>query len=752
LDNSKKLLLSIFIASLLVTAWSLPLMASGGGPCDDRNCFSFFNPAIIQNPSDVPMFRKYSSAYRPGELKADLSDVNAGEWVEFFNGVVPKDLMTQLLYKMTPDELANLGGLVEGQRVNQPELQKDLKEAFANYRKAQTVLDALLYLRLAKHVEPLALKNQQPEWSYPPKPPKPPIDVDVPQLIRDAEDRIPKVDRFIAARYRFQVLRLLFYSDRFAEAAAYYEKYSGTFAVENSVKYRFMEMGAGAYYKQKQYAKADYVYSLVYDKFPVMKTSSYFSFHPVEEQDWQETLALAKTAHEREVLWQLLGIYADGVAAIRNIYAINPKSQLLPLLLVREVNIAEESWGANQNRMQYPGIYGNDSRSDIETIRPSRLQQIKAIADAGNAYKPYLWLVSTGHLYALAGDRTNAEAYLNKARAATTIPIVRDQIRMSVLLARSRSVKTIDKAMEPFLAQELEWLAVKAGTENDRKDERADNLNKWLRQYLGGVYRKGGDSVRATMLDDGREDYKTLAGVDRILALTRAPNNAFDRYLVSHYSRTVQDLQELRGIHFLFIGDFQHAEEAFKAAGVRSVPIDADPFMIHMKDCLSCDALTPHTVYTQTSFVQRMQTLWTASQGRGQAAADASFDLANGYYNMSYYGNSRDLYDLEGSRHFDLHITPSTDMTKDPVHPALNMDQAEKYYLRAAELSTDREFKAKAVFMASKTEQNRSFRAGGGGNRTSPGTYFKQIRDSFADTQYYKEIIKECGYFAKYVK
>ena len=45
--------------------------------------------------------------------------------------------------------------------------------------------------------------------------------------------------------------------------------------------------------------------------------------------------------------------------------------------------------------------------------------------------------------------------------------------------------------------------------------------------------------------------------------------------------------------------------------------------------------------------------------------------------------------------------------------------------------------------MAAKAEQHQP-----GGSRT----YFRQLKDSFSDTQYYREIIRECGYFAEYVK
>jgi hypothetical protein len=73
------------------------------------------------------------------------------------------------------------------------------------------------------------------------------VNVDTKALIDEAERQIPKSDAFIAARYRFQILRLFFYSDQHALATDYYEKVARTFSVENSVKYRAMELAAGAY-------------------------------------------------------------------------------------------------------------------------------------------------------------------------------------------------------------------------------------------------------------------------------------------------------------------------------------------------------------------------------------------------------------------------------------------------------------------------------------------------------------------------
>src|SRR6185436_15382540 len=185
----------------------------------------------------------------------------------------------------------------------------------------------------------------------------------------------------------FQIIRLLYYTRQFAEAERYFERHQNVFTDDTSPKYRAIAAVAGAYYKEKKYGRANYLFSRVFDQFPPLKAQSYFSFHPMEDEDWRETLSLAKTAHEREVLWQLLGIYADGLEAIDQIYRLNPRSALLPLLLVREVNKAEVDWASNRDLVTY-GDGRRQARTDRDAVGPERMAALKAIADAGNTYKP----------------------------------------------------------------------------------------------------------------------------------------------------------------------------------------------------------------------------------------------------------------------------------------------------------------------------------------------------------------------------
>ena len=171
--------------------------------------------------------------------------------------------------------------------------------------------------------------------------------------------------------------------------------------------------------------------------------------------------------------------------------------------------------------------------------------------------------------------------------------------------------------------------------------------------------------------------------------------------------------------------------------------------MIHNEDCHDCDHLTG-TALTKTAFASKMADLETQAAATGEAAAQANFLYANGLYNMSYFGNGRAIF-ATSHENFDMALPRNREMSK-----------PEKYYLRAAELSKNPEFKAKAIFMAAKAERNSHYdatiehRGGYFANYFDPkssyfaGKHFATLKQSYANTKYYQEILNECGYFKRY--
>lgn len=772
------LLVSTCVAASLVAPKA---QATGGDEeCENMGCNSFFAPEIIENNDEAPFFRTWRTFYGNNDERSarlgTIQAINLSEWFSYYGWRVGESQLGYLLYKMSLPDLENLILATDGRRASlsaqAQEIKKSLDAFVANpdrdldsASRKKRVSASLAYLRFAKQVEPLATRRLDYDAWDGSTATVPPEDAAVAKKLIDSAEALIRstTEKSLINRYRLQVIRLYYYSARYDEAVKYYDanlaSYTGT--ERDSTKYRFMDYGAGSLYKSKKYGRANYIYSLIYDQFLPMKRTSYFSFHPVEQSDWNETLALAKSTHEQEVLWQILGIYADGNTAIEKIFALNPASELLPLLLVREVNIAEENWSANQERINYPGDNSNNVvdgiKSDLETMTVKRLNTIAAIADSGKAAKPYLWFLSLGHLYTLANDLPNANKYLRLASRSlpTRHPIVAAQIRMSSLFAKIRSLTAVDAGMENQLAVELAWI----GSYQSEINYRATTLNVWILAQLSRLYQDKGDVLRSLLLTDNPRSafYRDNSKIDTMIALLTQPATAFDSYLETYTEYTVEQLQELKGLNLLYAGRLSESIQSFELVGdeIYKQELNADPFMIHIWDCHDCDFEAPsHAKYTKATFAQKMLDLAQKATGQGEAAAQASLELANGYYNMSYYGNGRDIYDTE---HGNLRSNNNDALQNSEL--SYNLDFAKKYYIQAAQLSGDKEFKAKATWMLAKVEHNIYYNVHAFApqdpnsevNDINAGEYYKKLKAEFSDTQYYQEVIKECGYFKTFV-
>jgi hypothetical protein len=758
--KSKRSWVSFSLLAALLAVSPVKAHASGADDaCDDDECSSFFAPEVIQNQAESPFFRSWRTFYQHAyDIDADaahnLAAVNAAEWFQRFDGKIKGGTLSWMLYQMSLDETQNLEQDLEGKSAPLSDKGQVLLKLLQSYGQKNKVLSSVRYLVFAKKVEVIATRRSGEDGMWNPDKGKEHAGEDLAtarELIAAAPAMIKSSDAFVAERLKMQVLRLMFYTNQFGEAQAYYDANQGSFNADDSAKWRFLETAAGAFYKDKKYGKANYLYSLVFGRFPSLKKSAYFSFHPMEQSDWKETLSLAKTSYEKETLWQLLGVYADGMAAIDQIYALNPKSDRLPLLLVREVNKAEEDWSQNYNLSLNP-IPDNPvkPKKDADAVGVQRLARLRAIADAGLVSKPWLWRLAVGHLLALAGDQGAAEQYIRaSANGMPQDPVVRGQARASLLLTKVRSLRGVNHGAEDFLAKELTWLAKYQSDVNFR----AQNLNTWLLARLAALYKNAGDVTRSLMLTDapGNPAYRDPAKVEAILKFQKTAHSAFDQFLVRNYQYKAGQLMELQALDSLYHGNFPAALDYLKNAGdeARNHPIYADPFTARIVDCHDCE-LKDNPVTTLEAFTEKMAQLAETAQGTGADAANASLLLGNAFYNMSYYGNGRAIYNT----HFQ-NLVPDRYGTNgiSDSDLALNQDMAEKFYNRAASLTSDKELRAKATFLAAKAEQNRWYNTHPDDDNSNghAGKYFAALKASFSDTEYYKEVVNECGYFKKYV-
>lgn len=212
---------------------------------------------------------------------------------------------------------------------------------------------------------------------------------------------------------------------------------------------------------------------------------------------------------------------------------------------------------------------------------------------------------------------------------------------------------------------------------------------------------------------------------------------------------TKSDYADLLGIRYAQSDELEKALIYFNIRYSEKQELYGNPFTIHIKDCHDCDhAAAQKTKYTKESFVEKLIEMKNTAQTKPAEAAQNYFLVANGFYNMTYYGNARVFYSNPIYSYTEWNETDTGDIKE------LNCSLALKYYLLAREKSTDKEFKAKCTFMAAKCEQNNDF--GGSfldqNENITPGAYYKALKKEFSATKYYQEILRECSYFSAFDK
>lgn len=773
-----KTFVKLLIASVSALVFLVIALACAGGDWSEEEAKkSLFDQSImLDNPQDQayqPYFRMITTPFfgNPDTAESNIAvfnDINVHEWADFFNKKITEAEISTLLYSTDLSKIDHLIFYIKDNAYDK--IPRELKEyAIAKLDDKAKAKEFLYYLGFAKRCEPIAADDSG-AWNYDTEQAKPFTAQRCDELITGGIKSAANVkNAFIRERYAFQICRLYYqkakvHDQNYQACLQYYNGVKDDFKENKVIRYRSMGYAAAANFRQGKFAEANYLYSLMYDQCPEMKTIAQYSFRPQEESDFARSLALAKNTREKTVLWHLLGIYGDEARAIREIYALDPKSELLNLLLVRYVSTLEET--VLPENYQWVYSYATDASPrntasigfTADSIHSSELNLIRRIADQSNTQKPYLWDLSCGYLYVLKNDSKTANDYFKKARQkAPDKALLNDQLHMLDMILKINDLTSISKGFEDGFAKDLDWLL------NGKKSETlsTDDATFYIRKKLAEKYLAQHNEVKA-MLCLNRcvpDFYFNLEKMDRMIDFLKQPAHSdFEKTILGLYPNTVDHLKEAEAILLAYQGKTDAAIAKMKESSGAEKVLMGNPFTIHINDCHDCDHDAPQKrKFTKLSFLEEIKKM-EGIVATGKSENDY-FLLANAFYNMTYFGNARDFYACEATdiETYGMFLFP---LSEDYRHPAgkpyeyiFDNSRAEKYYLLARESATNPETKAKCTFMAAKCEQNAYYinKPADDVSDFKAGNYFAQLKAQFSDTKYYKEILKECGYFRTYV-
>lgn len=755
------LLSSLFPVSILVlvTAIMLACIDVDISPYPD----SFFPPEISHSPRDVDFFVSNNSLYGPQIFKTsyteDFHTNNIAEWNLYFKNKVNNKDLESIIYTCSLGEIDTL--IFSVKKPGYPISNFLKSNSIFGVTDTRSALDFLYYIGFAKRCEKYSTYNPTDWWDDAKVKADDPRN-DKASMATQITGGIKQIGNansdFVKQRYAFQVVRLYFQMKNYDSCISFYNNHAVLLnKVENTIRYRAMGYLAGAYMAKGQVAEADFTYSLVFDRCNEMRDAAYFSFKPQEEADFTQSLALATTNRQKEALWQILGLSKDPLRAMKEIYKLDPKSDMLDLLLMRAVNKAEEKF-LNQSMASMEIDDPNMSDITKDSIHANLAFFIKQVAGAGNTAKPYEWNLAAGYLDWVMGG-TDFEKYFSGVNAeATNDKLVSEELRLFHLLDKLKNGKAGDKDFENNILPDLKWLKDTNHAPNFRRDFAWAFVSDFMAKKYNDIGNIPiGNCFTLNLIDHLTNGFNASSYISDTLINTmegfidKKDKSPFEEFAVAQLPLYKPDFIDLEAIHLMYNYDFKGALAQLNsnnAPGPENVY--GDPFIIHITDNHDSDAVLPNkSVHTKKEFLERMIELQKKADNNTKNADDY-FMLANGYYNMSYFGNNRVFFTSKLSS-MESYSPDYKDWSKDePVYE--NCGKALEYYQKAMDASKDPEFKAKCCFMCAKCEQNYFFthKPDNYKGDFKAGKYFVQLKANYASTQYYNEVIKECGYFRTY--
>jgi len=694
-----------------------------------------FDPGVLDGSPDGLQYDPFIAGFGDGCTGDCTTAAMLEDWHRYLGNSVTAADWKKLLLDATASDLVAIDTRLGGKPVVEPPdfAQSSLWADPSAYPKLRA---AIAIVALARRVEPFltfvgAYQEDGTQAAVSPPPLK---------LVADARAVLAAApDPFLAQRAAFQLQRVLFYQRDFAGVIALFDKTPALVTPSLDLRWRAHYYLAGALSHTGKLARANLELARVHANYPPLAGLAAKDFRPREEIDWRESLKLARDRREQTELWRLVGVRSDPYAAILEIDKLDPKSDLLGLLVVRELNRAESIVARSESSPNAAAVAGQK----LELARLEKL--VLGIASTPGADRVWLMKLVAGHLAAKRGDLTTARPLLLAAVAARPNDArVASQAKASLALALILDWK-ISPQHEDELARAMNGLSPDYG--------RLGTVRSAVRGTLAKAYAAAGKYVDAEFLMPGSVDeldestgrpvhpkakpkWSDVAFIKDMIARDGKQATEFDRFVLQANFTRPQLEQDL-ALRLLLDGDFTGAARTFETTPATSEQLHTDPFVIHTIDCHDCDHdKFTNAPWTHVMFAEKLVELQRIANGRGEPAAAAAFQLGNALYNITHYGNARVV-------------------TENSHQSTRDTRAAEHWYKRAFELSTDRELRAKAAFMAAKCELGMIYLReldDGSPAASEPmaKTWFPIVK-TFANTRYYQEALGECGYFRDWV-
>jgi hypothetical protein len=750
---------TMFLRKLLIAFSAIILLVYGTiYACADGDWgWSFdsnFTPETFVDKSYSPLFLSSDVFYGIGfdtEHTTRFNNEIVEDWSAYLENKINKKDLTFFLTDSSSADVSDL--VVYYNRKKSTKFSEKWKQKF-DLNDAK-IKNFLLFLNDAQTIETYSTQHYD-SWNYD-ETVKPQVLTNQ-NSIKTLENKFnTTVDPFLKNRYWFLVVKANFYSNKPENGTAFFYKTEKS-VPKNTLYYRAQAYIAGIEYKQKNYAKSNYLYSQVFDKCPTMRVVSAYCFHPQEQKDWKQSLAFAKTDAEKAALWAVQGYYADEEKAIAEIYKLQPKNEHLDYLLTRLINNQENK--IDQSFKDKTVVQNKKSTRD--SIQKSAIDLVSKIAQSDKTLKPYLWNVAAGYLETLNGNFKQADKNFDKAESKMPqTPMAISQVRLLRFVNNLSKIDQLKPDNEKTILADLSWLYFDL-PKNNIENFRYENASQWSKNYLAALYKSDKNTVMTEVFN---RDFDFYDNEKQLLAmkafLTKENKTAIEKIGASIYGVKLADINYFQAVKATFENKIPEAIAFLKQSdSLQKTVLSGNPFLGNIKDCHDCDhQANQKKKYSKIDFLTTIKTLQD-NVAKQNDVYNNNLLLGNAFYNITHFGNARLFYEgniLGSGSTPDFFRTPIRDMIT-------NCSLAKAYYEKAFLAAKNNEQKAKCQYLLAKCERNDYYNKKYYSLNLSTWDIqddqtnfiawqgFQKLKANYAKTKYYQEVINECGYFKTYVR
>ncbi len=774
--------LALYISLLTVALSGVGLLAYACADYDWESTYvSFFHKNLSDAPNTEPFYLTELTFFSDEPFEANDTP-NMLEWRSYSKNEAKEDDVRWLLHKGNLAIIGKIQGFVN-QKVKQlPDSIR--KNSFVQYAIAHKDRELLDYLSYAMQCQEFVNLSAYDMWDY-----KAPEEATISKLLQTGEAGYKRCNSsFLKLRWGFQLARLAHYNGRYEQCLAYCKDYIQPINLASEVHGWALSLKAGSIFKSERKAEGIYLFSKVFDSCPKYRMQAFNTFRHVDNGLVNEALSLCQNNHEQAVLWAMRGYnsFNNTPEVLVKVSELDPTLPDLEVLLVREVNKIEAA-------IKSPISYVDTNATEIaqrerltDSLSTILQPSIQKIAQNAKTKNPALWYTASGYIYFLNKSYANASQMLEKAEKLSPTEKVKGQITITKLLVEINRQKTISPESEKVITQGLEWLKAKVAKEG-KPDYYSYNRCYYNRTYqsiasevLAKKYLGLGNVPMAILCQKlsipkfDYEDYFTSIGlyidehasipqVEALIALSKKTNKTpLEKFVVTNAAISESQLNELIGTKYLRAYDFKQAEGFFKKLPAnywkgKSIGefLNSDPFADN-DNTKKAPKKSPR--YTKLSFAQKMMEYTKLAGTADETGAAYTYLLANAYYNISHAGNSWAMvqYYWSGSEYDFCYTGPRSDPFKRDYQMAIT---AMNLYQKAASMTKKPEVKARCLFQASKCygmqvavwTWDASYEKQSPGPYLKENRYFKELKEKYRNTKYYKEVYAQCSYLQDYV-